>query len=179
MKLSGSQNELSEEIKNIQREIKNPYKDMKDWLEEEELDIDAMLEALLSLDELQKKFETCCDKDEKVSKNIQNIQFGRNKVMQLFRKSENNLEEQKKNNEKDIAILYQIIKLASFNMECYLKNFKEDKIKDYYKTLKTFILDSNTNIHQNKELWDTISKEVEQKVQVKNKESNDSNNIIN
>ena len=178
--MSASQNVLSVEINNIQKEIKNPYKDMKDWLEEEELDIDAMLEALQSLDELVKKFEACCDNNESVSKNIQSIQYGRNyKVIQFLRKSEKNLEEEKKNNERYIAILYEIIKLASFNMEFYLKNFKEEKIKDYYKTLKTFILDSNTNIHQNKELWNTISKEVEQKVQVKNKESNDSNNIIN
>lgn len=153
---------------------------MKDWLEEEELDIDAMLEALQSLDELVKKFEACCDKNESVSKNIQSIQYGgRSKVKQFFWKSENNLEEEKKNNERYIAILYEIIKLASFNMEFYLKNFKEEKIKDYYKTLKTFILDSNNNLQQNKQLWDTISKEVEQKVQVNRKESNDSNNIIN
>ena len=64
-------------------------------------------------------------------------------------------------------------------MEFYLKNFKEEKIKDYYKTLKTFILDSNNNLQQNKQLWDTISKEVEQKVQVNRKESNDSNNSNN
>ena len=178
--MSASQNVLSVEINNIQKEIKNPYKDMKDWLEEEELDIDAMLEALQSLDELVKKFEACCDKNESVSKDIQSIQYGgHNKLKQLFRKSENNLEEEKKNNERYIAILYEIIKLASFNMEFYLKNFKEEKIKDYYKTLKTFILDSNNNLQQNKQLWDTISKEVEQKVQVNRKESNDSNNIIN
>ena len=179
--MSASQNVLSVEINNIQKEIKNPYKDMKDWLEEEKLDIDAMLEALQSLDELVKKFEACCDNNESVSKNIQSIQYGGryNKVMQFFRKSENNLEEEKKNNERYIAILYEIIKLASFNMEFYLKNFKEEKIKDYYKTLKTFILDSNNNLQQNKQLWDTISKELEQKVQVNRKESNDSNNIIN
>ena len=83
--MSASQNVLSVEINNIQKEIKNPYKDMKDWLEEEKLDIDAMLEALQSLDELVKKFEACCDNNESVSKNIQSIQYGGryNKVMQF------------------------------------------------------------------------------------------------
>ena len=52
---------------------------MKEWLEEEELDIEAMSEALLSLFDLIKKFEGCCDKDEEVSKNIQMIQFGHNR----------------------------------------------------------------------------------------------------
>lgn len=149
---------------------------MKEWLEEEELDIEAMSEALLSLDELIKKFESCCDKDEKVNKDIQMIQFGRSRVKQLFTRSENGLEEKKKNNEKDIAILYQIIKLASFQMECYLATYKTDKIQEYYKTLKAFLTDSHHNLDENKKLWDTISTEVEQKV---NSKKSDSNNIIN
>ena len=70
---------------------------MKEWLEEEELDIEAMSEALLSLFDLIKKFEGCCDKDEEVSKNIQKIQFGHNRVKQLlFGRSENGLEEKKR-----------------------------------------------------------------------------------
>ena len=149
---------------------------MKEWLEEEELDIEAMSEALLSLFELIKKFEGCCDKDEKFIKNIQMIQFGsRNRVMQLFTRSENGLEEKKKINEKDIAILYQIIKLASFQMECYLSTFKKDKIKEYYQTLKTFITDSHKNIEDNNKLWNNIALEVEEKV---NSKKND-NKIIN
>ena len=150
---------------------------MKEWLEEEELDIEAMSEALLSLFDLIKKFEGCCDKDEEVSKNIQMIQFGHNRVKQLlFGRSENGLEEKKKIHEKDIAILYQIIKLASFQMECYLSTFKQDKIKEYYQTLKTFITDSHKNLEDNNKLWNNISLEVEAKV---NSKKIDNNKIIN
>ena len=150
---------------------------MKEWLEEEELDIEAMSEALLSLFDLIKKFEGCCDKDEEVSKNIQKIQFGHNRVKQLlFGRSENGLEEKKKIHEKDIAILYQIIKLASFQMECYLSTFKQDKIKEYYQTLKTFITDSHKNLEDNNKLWNNISLEVEEKV---NSTKIDNNKIIN
>ena len=150
---------------------------MKEWLEEEELDIEAMSEALLSLFDLIKKFEGCCDKDEEVSKNIQMIQFGHKRVKQLlFGRSENGLEEKKKIHEKDIAILYQIIKLASFQMECYLSTFKQDKIKEYYQTLKTFITDSHKNLEDNNKLWNNISLEVEEKV---NSKKIDNNKIIN
>ena len=150
---------------------------MKEWLEEEELDIEAMSEALLSLFDLIKKFEGCCDKDEEVSKNIQKIQFGHNRVKQLlFGRSENGLEEKKKIHEKDIAILYQIIKLASFQMECYLSTFKQDKIKEYYQTLKTFITDSHKNLEDNNKLWNHSSLEVEEKV---NSKKIDNNKIIN
>ena len=89
---------------------------MKEWLEEEELDIEAMSEALLSLFDLIKKFEGCCDKDEKVSQKIQMIQFGHNRVKQLFGRSENGLEEKKKIH---VGALRRVVRSSERNAEMY------------------------------------------------------------
>ena len=61
-------------------------------------------------------------------------------------------------------------------MECYLSTFKQDKIKEYYQTLKTFITDSHKNLEDNNKLWNNISLEVEEKV---NSKKIDNNKIIN
>ena len=130
---------------------------LSEWLEEEELDIEAMLEALGSLTNLNNTYDKLGEKLDSIEKDLKSLQYGDlNIVKKLFKKKETeiaNLEKEKETTESNIETLHLIIKYASFNMEEYLEVFKKDKINEYYKHLKSFSLVQKENDRVLQDLW--------------------------
>ena len=149
--------ELSEKVLKLKDSIINPYVLLSEWLEEEELDIEAMLEALGSLTKLNNTYDKLGEKLDSIEKDLKSLQYGDlNIVKKLFKKKETeiaNLEKEKETTESNIETLHLIIKYASFNMEEYLEVFKKDKINEYYKHLKSFSLVQKENDRVLQDLW--------------------------
>ena len=155
--------EIKEKIEKLKEQLNNPYVDLFEWLEEENIEIEAMLEALSGFDNMVNTYEKLTPKSDSLDQDIKNLQFGQGGgFTSLFKNKEkalNELQTSKKKTEEDIAILHNIIKLTAFNMECYLEYFKSDKLADYYKHLKIFATLQKQNDQVLNELWDTVAKD--------------------
>ena len=155
--------EIKEKIEKLKEQLNNPYVDLFEWLEEEEIEIEAMLEALSGFDNMVTTYEKLTQKSDSLDQDIKNLQFGQGGgFTSLFKNKEkalNELQTSKKKTEEDIGILHNIIKLTAFNMECYLEYFKSDKLSDYYKHLKIFATLQKQNDQVLNDLWDTVAKD--------------------
>ena len=154
--------EIKEKVENLKEQLSNPYVDLYEWLEEEEIEIEAMLEALVGFDNVVATYEKLTQKSDTIDQDLKNIQFGQ-KALRVFLKNKEKpqaeLEASKKKTEEDIGTLHNIIKLAAFNMKCFLEYFKNDKLSDYYKHLKVFSSLQKQNDQVINELWDTVTQD--------------------
>ena len=154
--------EIKEKVENLKEQLSNPYVDLYEWLEDEEIEIEAMLEALVGFDNMVATYEKLTQKSDTIDQNLKNIQFGQKDFASFFKnkeKAQAELEASKKKTEEDIGTLHNIIKLAAFNMECFLEYFKNDKLSDYYKHLKVFSTLQKQNDLVLNELWDTVAQD--------------------
>lgn len=154
--------EIKEKVENLKEQLSNPYVDLYEWLEEEEIEIEAMLEALVGFDNMVATYEKLTQKSDTIDQDLKNIQFGQKGFASFFKnkeKAQAELEASKKKTEEDIGTLHNIIKLAAFNMECFLEYFKNDKLSDYYKHLKVFSTLQKQNDLVLNELLDTVAKD--------------------
>ena len=61
--------------------------------------------------------------------------------------------------EKDIEYLGQVIKIATFNMQNEIKNFKTVSLDSYYAELSRLEEDTETNAKIFDDLWETVVKD--------------------
>ena len=61
--------------------------------------------------------------------------------------------------EKDIENLGQVIKIATFNMQNEIKNFKNVSLENYYGELSRIEKDTEINAKIFDELWETVVKD--------------------
>ncbi len=134
---------------------------MFDWLQEEEIDIEAMIEAIAGLQNLYESKDKLIAKLEKIGQEKKNLKEGRKSIKSFFSfKSKNEemteIEDLKTKSEKLLADLEGIIKLATYNMDSYIEYFKVEKLAGYYQNLKTFAeLQKNNSLKIN-EVWQTV-----------------------
>lgn len=137
---------------------------MHDWLIEEELDTEAIIESIASLNFLSETKEKLIHKKNTITNNINDLVTGKKTIKNFFsmksKKSETTeLEAQKLVIEGQITFLDLIVKISTFNMERNIKTFKEEKLASYYQSLKLCAeiqKYNGTNIHN---LWNTISRD--------------------
>lgn len=159
--INPNNSELAEKILKFKTSLSNPYVLLNDWLEEEKLDIEAMVQALDGLTNLNDALEKLSKKLESIEGSIKTLQAGQKdfKTIFKFKNKEDtlgDLDKEKIETESNIQNLEMIIKLASFNMECYLDIFKEKKLKEYYIHLKMFAeLQKNNNLIL-EDLWNQV-----------------------
>lgn len=156
---------LAEKILKLKENLSNPYILLDEWLDEEKLDLEAMVQALEKLIDMNENLEKLQQKKDSTETSIKSLQFGHKdiKTIFLFKNKDTTigeLEQEKSKLEEEIANLTQIIKIASFNKECYIEVFKEEKLNDYYIHLKMFCeIQKNNNIYYN-EIWALVGKAV-------------------
>lgn len=114
---------------------------MHDWLIEEELDIEAIIESITSLNFLAETKEKMIQKKNNIVNNLNDLNAGKKTIKNIFsiksKKSETaELENQKNTLEGQINFLENIVKISTFNMEKNINAFKEEKLADYYQSLK-------------------------------------------
>lgn len=139
----------------------NPYIPMFDWLREEEIDIEAMVEAISSLHLLYENQEKLGAKVLSLDQNIKNIKTGKKSLKSIFSfKSPNEecnaLENEKHNCEKAYQDLEMTNKLATYNMDSYIEYFKVEKLAGYYQNLKIFADLQKLNSIKINDLWQTV-----------------------
>ncbi len=178
---------LCENILNLKKKIINPYVQMSNWLEENILDIEAMIGTLENLNNL---FETL-DKYNQEIKRLENEinSYDNNYIFNIklcfsFKNKQtilNELNEQKNSTLNTIEHLKKIIQIAFTITEKYLEQFRLEQLQRYHKHIKLYSEDMKNNSDILNELWLFVSKDNNLKEIIKNSNinNNKNNNIQN
>ena len=154
--------EICQHISNAQDQIINPYDRLYDAITEDYLNTEAMIEGLETLENLQ-------DKHNKLNKNLNNtnlllneLQEGKSSVKTMFKNKEKEISKlttEKEELEKNINDLGEIIKIATFNMQNTIGEFKTTSLDHYYAELSRIEGDIEKNITISDDLWETVVKD--------------------
>lgn len=114
---------------------------MYDWLIEEELDVEAIIESIASLNILSESKEKLVQKKNTLINSINDLVNGKKSIKNFFsiksKKDETiGLENQKTIIEGQINFLELILKISTFNMEKNIQSIKIEKLTGYYQSLK-------------------------------------------
>lgn len=151
---------LNEKIVGLDKSLNNPFVALDEWLEEEELDVDAVIEAMNSLTKLGQSVDKLVQKIDGLEAELKQLQYGKQGLISgLFKSKEAKqaeLEKAKAEAQEDLENLSLIHKMAHFNMENFFGNFQNEKAKSYYKAIKMYSLMQRDNNLYNDELWGEI-----------------------
>lgn len=141
----------------LEKILNNPFVALDGWLEEERLDIDAAIESIESLNNLNSRSEKMGMKIESIDSEIKQLQYGSQGFLSgIFKSKEakmSELENSKTSAQDDMQKLIIINKMAHYRMEQFIGEFKEEKANSYYKTIKLYAYLQRDNNLYNKELW--------------------------
>lgn len=160
---NNSQNEeISKNISDSEKEVINPYDRLYSAITEDFLNSEAMIEALEGLNNLQETYS-------KMNKNLLNLniqlselQAGKSSVKTMFKNKEKELTKlinEKEGLEKNINDLGNVIKIATFNMQNTIKEFKIIELSNYYAELSRIESDTEKNAIISDNLWESVIKD--------------------
>jgi hypothetical protein len=137
---------------------------MYDWLLEEEIDMEAMIEAITSLNGLYENQEKLNQKLISLDNSLKNLKSGKKNLKAFFTLKSSTeeataVESEKRNVEKNLNDLSSVIKIATYNMDSYIEYFKVEKLAGYYKNLKSFAELQKTNSTRINDLWNCVGED--------------------
>ena len=152
---------LCKNISNAQDKVINPYDRLYDAVTEDYLSTEAMIEALESLKGLHDNYGKLTQNLTSTNVQLNDLQAGKTnfKSMFIFKGKEEKISKlmmDKEKLEKDIENLGQVIKIATFNMQNEIKNFKNVSLENYYGELSRIESDTEANAKIFDDLWDTV-----------------------
>ena len=151
---------LSEKVLKLKQEMINPFVAFTNWLEEEELDVEAMQIAIKQINQLLEDEDKLKEKLIGLEEDIKKGQSGQVSFFKgLFKKKEDIIaetEKEKENTEQKIKDLEVIIKIVGDNMENQIEVFKNEKTQNYYKYLKMFAILQRESNKVVRELWTLV-----------------------
>ena len=156
---TGDKSDIIDRMSALDTTLLNPYKYLVDWIESEEMDLEAMLETLDGLTGLNTTMEKLQQKIDNIDRDLKNGTYEKKGFMKIFSSEKNSkegLENQKQKCEEDIEALKMILKIAHCNMECEFGHFKEEKVKMYHKNIKLFAITQKGNNKFLEDLWKDI-----------------------
>ena len=156
--------DLCKNISNAQEKVINPYDRLYEAITEDYLNTEAMIEALESLKGLQDSYNKLTKILTSTNVHLNDLQAGKSNVKSIFsfkgrEDNINALMTEKEKYEKDIENLGQVIKIATFNMQNEIKNFKTDSLENYYGELSRLEHDTEANSKIFDDLWETVVKD--------------------
>ena len=156
--------DLCKNISNAQEKVINPYDRLYEAITEDYLDTEAMKEALESLKKLQDDYNKLTKNWTSTKITLNDLQAGKSNIKSMlsFKGREENISGlmmEKEKLEKDIENLGQVIKIATFNMQNQIKNFKNVSLEHYYGELSRIEKDTESNAKIFDDLWDTVVKD--------------------
>ena len=157
--MNGDKSDIIDRMSALDTTLLNPYKYLVDWIESEEMDLEAMLETLDGLTGLNTTMEKLQQKIDNIDRDLKNGTYEKKGFMKIFSSEKNSkegLENQKQKCEEDIEALKMILKIAHCNMECEFGHFKEEKVKMYHKNIKLFAITQRGNNKFLEDLWKDI-----------------------
>ena len=151
---------LSEKVLKLKQEMINPFVAFTNWLEEEELDVEAMQIAIRQINQLLEDEEKLKEKLIGLEEDIKKGQSGQVSFFKgLFKKKEDIIaetEKEKEVTEQKIKDLEVIIKIVGDNMENQIEVFKNEKTQNYYKYLKMYAILQRESNKVVRELWTLV-----------------------
>ena len=156
--------DLCKNISNAQEKVINPFDRLYEAITEDYLDTEAMQEALESLKGLQESYNKLTKNLTSTNVQLNDLQAGKTNMKSLlsFKGREENISNlmmEKEKLEKDIENLGQVIKIATFNMQNQIKNFKNVSLEHYYAQLSRIEKDTESNAVIFDALWETVCKD--------------------
>ena len=156
--------DLCKNISNAQEKVINPYDRLYEAITEDYLDTEAMQEALESLKKLQDDYNKLTKNLTSTNITLNDLQAGKSNIKSMlsFKGREekiSGLMMEKEKLEKDIENLGQVIKIATFNMQNQIKNFKNVSLENYYGELSRIEKDTESNAKIFDDLWETVVKD--------------------
>ena len=155
-----SYSSLSSKVLKLKQEMINPFIAFKDWLEEETLDVEAMLIAIKQIYQLLDNEEKLKEKLNQLEEELKAGQSGQVSFFKgLFKKKEDIIaetEKEKDSTQQKINDIEVIIKIVGDNMENQIEIFKNDKTQSYYKYLKMFAILQRESNKVVRELWTLV-----------------------
>jgi hypothetical protein len=153
--------EINQNISDIISKNLNPYDKLSDSINEDYLDCEAMIEAFETLHSLQNTYDKLTKNFTSTNTQLAELQAGKTNLKSLlsFKSKEENiasLNNEKEKLEKNIEHLGNVIKIAIFNMQNQIKNFKLNKLENYYKELNEIENDIENNVKSFDILWDSV-----------------------
>jgi hypothetical protein len=155
---------LCKNISNAQDKVINPFDRLYDAVTEDYLSTEAMIEALETLKGLHDNYGKLTQNLTSTNVQLNDLQAGKTnfKSMLIFKGKEekiSGLMMEKEKLEKDIENLGQVIKIATFNMQNEIKNFKNVSLENYYGELSRIESDTEINAKIFYDLWDTVGRD--------------------
>ncbi len=165
----GSTNQsISNNLLQINEKLKNPYTDLYDWIQDEEVEVEGMMEAIRGYNDLFVKKQNLITRKKETETLISELQIGKKSVKTIFsfKSSTEDLAEQKNLNVKlelELKCIDHIINTSTLLLQKNIEWFKNEKIKSYHENLLilTDVQKENSEIIHN--LWKEIREEVESK----------------
>ena len=156
--------DLCKNISNAQEKVINPYDRLYQAITEDYLDTEAMQESLESLKGLQDTYNKLTKNLTSTNIQLKDLQAGKSSIKSMlsFKGKEENISGlmmKKEKLEKDIDNLGQVIKIATFNMQNQMKNFKNISLQNYYNELSRIEKDTESNAKIFHDLWETVVKD--------------------
>ena len=154
--------ELCENIGNSQKQVINPYERLYSAITDDILNSEAMTEALEGLKNMQESYKKLNKSLSNINIEISELQSGKGSMISLFKNKEkelNKLNNDKETIEKNVNNLGNAIKIATFNMQNAIKDFKITELDNYYAELSRIESDTEHNAQISDDLWETVIKD--------------------
>ena len=160
---NNSQNEeISKNISDSEKEVINPYDRLYSAITEDFLNSEAMIEALEGLNNLQETYSKMNKSLLNLNIQLSELQAGKSSVKTMFKNKEKELTKlinEKEGLEKNINDLGNVIKIATFNMQNAIKEFKIIELSNYYAELSRIESDTEKNGIISDNLWESVIKD--------------------
>ena len=151
---------IGEAMLRIKESFTNPYTVLREFLQEDLLDLEAALEAVTSLTKLTNNYDKLNQKIDSLDVELNQLKAGKQSFISgLFKNKEQKIAETEKEKatcEENVDYLHQIIQYGYFNMENFILKFKEEKLKLYHLNMALFAAASKKNINLSTKLWDSL-----------------------
>ena len=157
---NSNNSQISEKIEKLKEILLNPYVILEVWIEEEELDTEAMISVINSLVKLQETLDKLRQRSSSIDVEQKKAEAGQTGFLKsIFKKKDeiiNELSKEKETVEDNIKNLSEIIRISTFSLENKINKFKEEKISNYFRHLKIFILLQRKNDKNISGLWSNV-----------------------
>lgn len=147
---------LFEKILKQKQELINPFVALRDWLQEEILEVEAMQLAI-------KKIHNLLETEEKLKSKLNKLEEEKqgqfNFIKSILKNKEEimaEVEKDKENTQQKIGDFGEIIKIVGDNMESQIEHFKNDRTQNYYKYLKIFAIMQKESNKEVREFWTLV-----------------------
>ena len=160
--LNNKNKELGQNISDSKTQLINPYDRLYSAIIEDYLNCESMIEALEGLKTLQDTYNKLNKTLLNINIELSDLQMGKSTMKTMFKNKEKEitkLNNEKNNLEKSINELGEVIKVATFNMQKEIKEFKISELNNYYAELSRIENDTSKNSKIFDVLWENIIKD--------------------